>query len=360
MLWWVLTGVATGLAMVSKYTAVLVPAGVAATCLAVPKLRPVLRHPGAYVATLCAALVFAPVVAWNARHGWISFAFQLQHGLGGRNGSVIGRELELLGGQLGLVTPILFALMVAAVVAALRRSSSPRRALLAGVAVSIWAFFALSALRHPVAANWPALAILPAAVVLGTDTGWVGRTKWLPVGELLAGAVVLVVYSHAVHPWLPIPAPRDPIAQAYGWEQLAAAVELEASRDSAHGDAAAGERRIWIAADRYQEAAELMFHLPAHPPVLALEMASRPSQFDLWPTAAQVIAPGDDMIVALDATSAPAAHVVEQLTPHFTSVVAGPVVEMRWGTARVVARRRMWQFVNRTLPLSPSHHLPAP
>ena len=97
-----------------------------------------------------------------------------------------------------------------------------------------------------------------------------------------------------LHPWLPIAPRRDPIAQAYGWDELAHAVLVEDQRVIPPG------MRVWVAADRYQEAAELGFHLPNHPTVFSLELASRHNEFDLWPTAADSVRLGDAMTVVLD------------------------------------------------------------
>ena len=121
-----------------------------------PSLRARLREPGPYVACVLATLVFLPVLQWNAAHDWISFRFQIQHGLGTPKGSVFKRELDLVGGQLGLVSPILFALMAHAVWRTLRRSADDARFALAAVAAGSWVFFAYSAVRRPVEANWPA------------------------------------------------------------------------------------------------------------------------------------------------------------------------------------------------------------
>jgi hypothetical protein len=73
-------------------------------------------HAGPYAAVLAAALVFLPVLRWNALHDWSSFRFQLSHGLGGSiDDGAWRRELELLGGQLLLASPVLFGLGALAV-----------------------------------------------------------------------------------------------------------------------------------------------------------------------------------------------------------------------------------------------------
>ncbi len=75
--WWAAAGLALGCGLESKYTAVLFGVGIA-LALEPARSREQWRRPGPYVAILVAAVVFLPVVLWNAGHRWISFRFQLQ------------------------------------------------------------------------------------------------------------------------------------------------------------------------------------------------------------------------------------------------------------------------------------------
>jgi 4-amino-4-deoxy-L-arabinose transferase-like glycosyltransferase len=342
--WWIVVGVMLGLTLLSKLPAVLLPAGVALGFLLSPPLRGELARPGPYLACVIAALLFAPVIKWNADHGWISFAFQLRHGLGPPRGSAGSRQLQLLGAQLGLVTPILFVLVVLAVARALRQPGESRPFLLAIVGTFVWAFFAASAIRHPVSPNWPALALLPGIVVLGIRRSERAWLQWERAGVVLAAAVVLALSVHAVHPWLPIAARQDPFAQAYGWDELA----REVMADNAH--VVPQEERVWIAADRYQEAAELAWHMPRHPRVFSLELASRRNEYDFWPTAADSVRLGDSLTLILDESADPPVP-VRRLTPFFAQVERGPLVSMHWDD-RVVSQRRIWHLLKLTAPLN--------
>jgi 4-amino-4-deoxy-L-arabinose transferase-like glycosyltransferase len=74
--YWCGAGVCAGLALFSKYSAVLTIAG-AVVFLAVDRERRVwLRRWEPYLAGAIALVVFSPVVVWNFSHGWASFAFQ--------------------------------------------------------------------------------------------------------------------------------------------------------------------------------------------------------------------------------------------------------------------------------------------
>ena len=77
---WVLAGIWLGLASLSKYHAVLFAFSVVLYLVTVPERRRVLLHPAPWTGALVALAMFTPVLVWNARHGWISFAFQSRHG----------------------------------------------------------------------------------------------------------------------------------------------------------------------------------------------------------------------------------------------------------------------------------------
>ena len=80
MILWLLFGLFVGLALLSKYTAVLLPASFAMAMLFSRSGRKLYRRPWIYLSGIVAALVFSPVVWWNATHHWASFSYQFHHG----------------------------------------------------------------------------------------------------------------------------------------------------------------------------------------------------------------------------------------------------------------------------------------
>jgi len=334
--WWSVAGVCVGLAFASKYTSIFFPLSVALAVVLRPSLRERLREPGPYVACVLAVLVFAPVLAWNARHDWISFRFQLEHGLGKPKGSALNRELELIGGQLALVTPILFALAAASVWRALRRPRDDAHFVLAIVAVGSWAFYIYSAIHRRVEANWPAPAYIPALVLLASqvvDPPDAALSRWFRRGLVLAAVLVGVLYAYVLSPLQPIPARKDPLARAAGWDGLAMQVD---SVRRALGT------QVWVGADRYQEASELAYHLPGRPDVVCVCLTGRHNQYELWPSFTARAAHGDALILALDERPAGVMHEsVARLAPHFTRVQRGALAPLLRG-GDTVAVRRLW------------------
>ena len=362
LLWWGLAGVALGAAFVAKYTAVLLPMALVIACLVHPALRKRFAEPGPWVASLIALALFAPVVWWNAEHDWVSFRFQLGHGLGRppARGSAPSRVLEMLGGQVGLASPILWWLMAAVVVDALRtgwhqrRSLSPttldtRRFALAVIATVPLGFFALSALRKPVEANWPAMIYPAAILLLATSTTSVAIGPWWRRGLWLAGLLLGVVALQAFRPVLPLPPPRDPMARAYGWDSLAMAVD-QARRDLA--PSAGGT--TWVAADRYQEASMLAYHLPDQPEVFSLNLGGRTNQYDVWPNAYARLRTGDALVAVFDDTPAGDSLAARVGTWFTTSAPGAQIVLTRAGG--VISRRRIWRYADaRAVPPTRPH-----
>jgi hypothetical protein len=236
----------------------------------------------------------------------------------------------MVGGEMGLISPIICVLLVLAVARALKRSVAPERFLAAMLAVTPLVVFVLSAIRRPVELNWPALSIVPAIALLAADPFAPLARRWERIGIALAAAMTLAVYVHALHPILPIDPRTDPVAQAYGWDDLARAIEAE-------------NPNAWIAANRYQDAAELAWHLPTHPTVYSLNIAGRHNQYDLWPTLDDVAQRGDSVLLILDAQDTPPPIV--SLSQDGSTAVPGALVDMRWnGTGKVVGRRRVWHI----------------
>jgi len=201
----------------------------------------------------------------------------------------------------------LFVLCMGAVAAALhrgwevRKRLSPtdvltRRFALGVVSLLPLLLFAVSAWRRSVEANWPA-PIYPAALVLLASSGarW-AHGRWYRTGVVLASVLLVVVAVQAWYPVLPLAPRRDPIARAYGWDTAADVVQT-ARRDPFLD----GSVDIWVAANRYQDAAALAFHLPDQPTVFALNLASRRNQYDLWDTAYDRVRPGDGLVAMFDA-----------------------------------------------------------
>ncbi len=340
--WWMFTGLALGSAFASKYTSIFLPVGALIACATRGSLRTRFREPGPYLACVIATLVFLPVLRWNADHGWVSFLYQLKHGLSASGGSLLRtawrHEGDFFGGQAGLVTPILLVLFAVSASRGLKGGSDDRRFVLAVLALITFVFFTYSAIRQRVEPNWPSPAYIPAIILVATHDWSPRGARWLTGGICLAALVSAVIYVQAITPILPLAPPRDPIARAFGWRELAASVVNQAEATSAESG-----RRTWLGADRYQDAAELAFWSHGNPTTFATNVAGRPNQYDLWPSFATLAQPGDNFVLVVYDTDEPHAA-LRLLAPYFRSADRGMAVPMMRGRG-VVGTRRIWTLV---------------
>ncbi|MBW4024881.1 MAG: glycosyltransferase family 39 protein [Proteobacteria bacterium] len=259
--WWIAAGIAAGLALDSKYTAALLLAGIGLWLLLLPAGRRwLLRDLRPWLGLVIAVALFLPVIVWNADHHWASFAKQ-----GGRSEDFHpARAAQFLGelvfGQLGLATPVIFVLCVLGLIHAARRTIAQRDAA-AGLLVALGVFPVLIFIEHAlgdrVQGNWPEI-IYPAAVIAAAMLPVTAR--WLNVALAVGFVMTLVIYVQAVASPLPLGGPTDPTVRVLGgWPGLAEAIQTEAHQTDAG----------FVAVDEYGVGSELALRLPRALPVIA-------------------------------------------------------------------------------------------
>jgi 4-amino-4-deoxy-L-arabinose transferase-like glycosyltransferase len=263
--WWLVAGLFGGLALDSKYTALLLWLGVGLWMLLVPAMRPWLRRWQPWAACLLGLVLFAPVLVWNAAHGWAGFLRQGGRVADWQPGRVLQFLAELAGSQLGLATPLVLVLCMAGLIAAARRALQNRDSawsLLAALSVPAVLVFLQHAIGDRVQGNWPAV-IYPALTVaagglvrpvhnrvaynrLVQDRMWIGASA-------LGFAITGLAYLQAATSLVPLPPRLDPVAiRLAGWDSLARQVEAHRAVIGA----------AWVAADGYAVASELAWWLP--------------------------------------------------------------------------------------------------
>jgi 4-amino-4-deoxy-L-arabinose transferase-like glycosyltransferase len=260
--WWLAAGVFAGLALVSKYTGAFLPIGLGLfAILTTPRS---LRRPQPWAGGLIAALLFLPVVLWNAQHEWIGFLRQGGRVADWRPERAVQFLGELVGGQIGLTTPGVFVLFTVGIMVAIRttvRSRDPAWTLLAAFSVPPILVFVQHAIGDRVQGNWPVI-VYPAAAVAAAGLAGTIWQRWLWPSCVLGLVITGTVYAHVVTRWPALPGGRDPVArQLDGWDNLAA--RAEAARQTAAAD--------FIAAEPYGVAAELAWALPAGVDVVGID-----------------------------------------------------------------------------------------
>jgi 4-amino-4-deoxy-L-arabinose transferase-like glycosyltransferase len=227
--WWLAAGLCAGLALFSKYSAVLTIAGAALFLLSNREHRHWLARPGPWLAAVVALLVFSPVLIWNAQHGWVSFAFQGDRAVGAHFRPFA--PFATLAGEALFVLPWIWLPMMAVWIAAIRRGPGDWRSwLLCCLAAPPVVGFALISAwsSQRVLFHWAAPGYLMLFPLLGAAVA--SRIEQPAVRRLLIGTVAFVVVALAVvatqvrsgwlHPVMAEFARRDPTVEAIDWSSL--------------------------------------------------------------------------------------------------------------------------------------------
>ena len=277
--WWMLAGLALGLALFSKYSAILVLAGAFLYLCTTPRHRTWLARPAPWLAGLVAFLVFCPVLLWNFHHHWISFAFQ-----GDRAGGLALHPLApfvVFGGEALFLLPWIWLPLVLSGVTALRRGPDDWRSwLLLCLGLPAILLFSIVALwsRGRVLFHWAAPGYLMLFPLLGaaierrlaadsrTIRAWLAFTGCFVL--LGAGLVGADARFNLLAPFL---SPgHDPALQIIDWRSLRGAL---------------AERRLLdrpglvVGAVRWSDAAKIDTALNGALPVIVL--GSEPHEYGL-------------------------------------------------------------------------------
>jgi 4-amino-4-deoxy-L-arabinose transferase-like glycosyltransferase len=272
--WLAAAGAAVGWAALGKYTGWLLAPQILAALWLDPRGRRLLRSPGPWIGLALAGAAFAPVLVWNARNGWASFAFHLADRAAALDPPGLDRLMRFFGLQALLVTPILGGVVfVAAFAAALRAREHAGLRLCAVFALPPLVLFSALAPFAWVKASWLApaypAALLAAAAFLAEAPE--ERRGVAIAAVAIAGAATTWLHVAGIWPALPFPA-RQVVTQ--GWRELAARVDAERRR-------IAGPSFVLGCGSR--TASALAFYLPGRPETLSVTaFGERGLQYDLW------------------------------------------------------------------------------
>jgi 4-amino-4-deoxy-L-arabinose transferase-like glycosyltransferase len=278
-LWWLGAGAAAGLSCLSKYSGLFLAPGILLWLVVVPGGLKVLARPWPWLAAVCAVAVFAPNVAWNAQHHWLTFDKQF-----GRVGAHALRPAylpEFLLTQFLLLNPLIAIQAARGAWTAWRgrKAAAERPGALMPLAIATPFLFYLLAhsLHDRVQGHWPvpafsALAI-SAAAAAETSPGWLRRAT--PILGLALSAALLA--------YLAAPLPgfggSDPALYLRSWRAFARNVEARRQAEDA----------TWVGTESYGVAAQLAAAGGIGAPVI--QIVDRERYFD-WQKGVDARGPG--------------------------------------------------------------------
>ena len=307
-----LAGLWLGLAGLSKYNAVLIALGLVAFVVASPRHRRWLAHPAPYAGGLAALVVLLPVLLWNARNGWVSFAFQTSRGLP-RSAFHPMQVLSMLAGEAALLSPWIVVPLVASLVAACR---APRRdADRLMLALSLPIIFLFSAaplwsargLPHWPMPGWLFVFPLLGAWIETRRARWFAPTTWAVGSTIAFGAVLVVAVGLTAEGW----ASRGMAESGAGLDPTLESLDWSALRSV---DAVIDTRPAFVVTTRWMDAGKIALALG--PDVQVAVFSDDPRQFAFGPPVDRFV--GQDALVIVPAKVA--AEELPRLKPYFTAL----------------------------------------
>ena len=276
--WWLAAGLFAGLALLSKFTAMMLLPAVAAFML-VPRWR---RHwllsPYPWAAALIALVVFSPVLIWNAGHDWASFRFQsvratVTHDVSLRTvGDFIGLQFGLVG---FILLPVVLSGVTLTAWRGYRRGDAV--AILLSTAVIVpFGYFLWKSLTLRVGDTWPmflwpagfaATAINIAMLPHEGWPAWMIRSTIRWAEAAIASGIVFVVavfLYYVVSPWNFI-GQADPIGGEAGYQEVADRAQAELQKLGA----------TWIATTDYRTYSMLRWYFNGRVPVIQINERGR-------------------------------------------------------------------------------------
>ena len=328
--WWLACGLLTAAGFLCKYTNTLMLLGYVLALIALPQGRRLARTraPWALLAGF-AALAWAPV-AWNARHGWVSADHTLHRAGNVPPGFYPLELLKYLGMHLGVYSPLVFILLMVALVLVLRvafrklpadQCSRPCGVLSEAAAFRLLAcftgpifllYYGLALIKGSGEPNWTAPGCFTLALAAGlilrrwlaqSQDGVIGAgpawRRWVSGLGLAMGLALSIVVTNADllrMAGIPYPYERDPGSRLRGWRTTAE--EIERLRDKLEAETG---KPVFLICSNYQVSAALTFYLPeirrqqaaalphdpktgfGAPAVYMIHSESIANQFSFWP-----------------------------------------------------------------------------
>jgi 4-amino-4-deoxy-L-arabinose transferase-like glycosyltransferase len=297
---WALTGVLVGLGMLSKYTGAFELISFAVFCLVHPPSRKHLFRGSFWTMVLVALLFLLPVLYWNWANDWPTSRFLFHRGALDEQPHINPlNPLVFLGGQAGVLSPVIFVGMILLIFwpGLTKPEERDEVTYLLTLFAPLFLFYLFISFQQTSQANWAAAAYVSGLILLAFKWSKLAPkfawARWLG----LIGLLVALAETGALHEtaWLHLPPGKDPLDRARGSRDLAAQID---SLETETGV------RVVIA-NKYMTAALLSFYLPGQPDTFMPVSSAPYNQIVLWPTYRQV-RPTDDALFVSDFDRLPA------------------------------------------------------
>jgi len=258
---YILSGIFLGCLMLSKYTSILFVAFI--ILFVITKKREILKNKNFYLAVVISFAIVFPMIWWNYKHDWISFAFQSSYRGKGDGGVSFGLFWKFFTGQFGIFSPVFNALFLFFMIKEKMFYKNEKIYFVALSSGTMLLFFIYKSFFADMGLNYIAPVYIGAAIITAHGVEKYQLKKTFKTGLIIAlfftiiGRILFVTNLEVVQ------------ARMYGKREAVYEVEKFAKE----GDAFYG--------DHLTLAAYLKYYLPNHPDTMTITK-TRFSQYDMW------------------------------------------------------------------------------
>lgn len=294
---WIWAGCFLGLAIMSKYTALLFYPAVFLYVLFFKKQ--LFKNKGLYLFVAVSVIFCIPILIWTIKHDYVNIKHLLplmgvdKKTLPFENG--ILNILEYLGGQFLVLSPLF---LLPAFIFMLRKKNrgifkpySLQIQYLFLPLLFVWLFFVPIAYKR-IEANWLFFAYGTAPIPLGYLYSKYFNFRYLKISIGVTFVLIVFMFCPVLFDLFGMSnvysANNDTLQRMYGWEELGEKVS-GLINESADTD-------VFILSDNYHVASELAFYTVNNPQTYCINPGRRMNQFDMWPGLEQFENKGYDAI----------------------------------------------------------------
>ncbi len=269
-----LIAVFVGLAGLGKYTAGLFYPLLGLYLIVDKTRRKQYVKPYIYMMGICSLIVMLPVFYWNYLNDFVTF----KHVMGQTSSNrfdALDSLSNFLGGQLGVVGPITFLMLLYYFV---RPTAGQNKLNLVWFfSAPLFVFFIYQSLQGKVQPNWPVVSIYFGLIGLSVWLVHVGTKakKIFIVGMMLSTLITVISHDSFILRAMGVdfPQKKDPLKPVLGWRQIGAELDqhIKAQPD------------VPILFTRYQSAGPIVFYTDSQPKPLYVNPGyRRQNQYDYW------------------------------------------------------------------------------
>lgn len=268
--------VLVGLAGLGKYTAGLFYPILGLYLLTDEDRRKQYLRPYIYVMGLVSLLVMTPVFYWNYLNDFVTFKHVLGQTSSGRFDALESLG-NFLGGQLGVVGPITFLMLLYYFVRPKAGNNRGAVNLIWYFSAPLFLFFIYKSLGGKIQPNWPVVSIYFGLIGL---SAWLMNTsertkKVFVVGMTLSAAITVIAHDSFIlrSMGFEFPQKNDPLKPVLGWRGLGAELSTVLKENP----------NTKVLFTRYQTAGPVAFYTEDQPEFLYINPGyRRQNQYDYW------------------------------------------------------------------------------